>query len=126
MKMRGCIGYLFVSVLLLSSTASCSDLNKELVAGRYYTTYSEDGYPILYFDDPQLGMTKLDWPSRVGTAKGYVASCGDSCYLFSAAAATADAARHSRIGPFPDFAACRRKVFQLTGDSLKMKSLVEF
>jgi hypothetical protein len=126
MKMRRNIGYLIASLLLLCSASSCSDPNKELVAGRYYTTYSEDGDPILYFDDPQLGITKLDWPSWVGTAKDYVASCGDSCYLFSAAAATAEAAHRSRIGPFPDVAACERKVFQLTGESLKIRSLINF
>ena len=126
MRMRKRIGCLLVSVLLLCITVSCSDPNKELVAGRYYTTYSEDGDPILYFDYPQLGIIKLDWPSLVGTAKGYVASCGDSCYLFPAAAATAEVARRSRMGPFSNVAACKRKIFQLTGDSLKIKSLIDF
>jgi hypothetical protein len=71
-------------------------------------------------------MKELQYASIVGVAKGYVASCDDSCYLFSASAATIEAARRTQIGPLIDVDACKRKAYQLTHDSLKVMPLVDF
>jgi hypothetical protein len=118
-------GLVYCCLLLLAgSVGSCSEPEKTLLAGRYYTSCTEDGDPGLYFDDPQLGTTELEYASVVGVAKAYVAYCGDSCYLFSTSAITVEAARRSRIGPLTDVAACEQKVFQLTGDSLVIRSLI--
>jgi hypothetical protein len=119
------IGKALTSGYLIFFTAimgSCTKQERTPIAGRYYTAPTEDGDERLYFDDPQLGPTELCAPSVVGMAKGYVASCDDSCYLFPIAAATAEAARRSQLGPFTE-AECKQKVFQLTADSLQLRSL---
>jgi hypothetical protein len=62
----------------------------------------------------------------VGTVKGYVASFeggGNDCHLFPADVATAEAARNGQIGPLTD-ATCKQKVFELIGDSLRIRSLI--
>lgn len=121
--MQNILGYCCL-LLLLGSINSCSDPNKMPLAGHYYTTYSEDGDPLLYFDDPQLGPTKLGYTSAVGVAKGYVITVSDSCYILPLHAATAEAARNGQIGPLTE-AACEQKVLELTGDSLRLKSLLD-
>jgi hypothetical protein len=114
-------------MLLFGNISSCSEPKRTLVAGHYYTAPTEDGDDRLYFDDSQLGPIEVGAPAIVGIAKGYVASCEggeNGCYLFPADAVTAEAARNGRIGPLADVAACERKVFQLTGDSLRIRSLI--
>jgi|GEM_PF-5208824 len=109
-------------VLVTGLVGSCARQDRTPLASRYYTAPTKDGDERLYFEDPQLGPTELGAPLAVGIAKGYVAFCDDSCYLFPVAAATAEAARRAQLGPFTE-AACRQKVFQLLGDSLQLQSL---
>jgi hypothetical protein len=109
----GCLG------LLIGSLGGCADVNKQPLAGRYYTTASEDGEPGLYFDDPQLGPIYLQEAMATGVAKGYVVAFWDSCYIFPPAAATAEAARRARIGPLTE-ASCKQRIYQLTGDSMHL------
>lgn len=113
----GCLG------LLIGSLSACADVNKQPLAGRYYITVSEDGDPGLYFDDPQLGPTRLQGAMATGVAKGYVVASWDSCYIFSPAAASAEAARRARIGPLTE-ASCQQRIYQLTGDSLHLTRFV--
>jgi hypothetical protein len=121
MKTQKVVG--FFLLLLMGGNSSCSDPNKEVIVGAYYTTFSEDGDPKFYFDDPQLGPVDFGYIGAVGTTKDYVVACGDSCYLFPVAAATAEAARNSQIGPLAEDI-CKQKVFQLTGDSLELKAVI--
>ena len=111
--------------LLVGFLPGCADLNRQPVAGRYFTTRTEDGDPILGIDDPQQGPVTLTYAAVTGAAAGYVAVCSDSCYLYPVAAATAEAARRARRGPFTR-AACQQQVRQLTGDSLRLTAHVEF
>jgi hypothetical protein len=112
-------------LVLAGGAGSCTEPERTPLVGRYYSSYTEDGDPGLYFDDPQTGLIELKYSYAVGVAKDYVASCGDSCYLFSAVAGTVKAARRAQIGPYTRNA-CEKKVFQLTGDSLQLRSLIEF
>jgi hypothetical protein len=105
--------------LLVGSLSGCADVDKHPLAGRYYTTATEDGEPGLYFDDPHLGPTYLKEAISTGVAKSYVVTRWDSCYLFPLAAATAEAARRGRIGPLTE-ASCKQRIYQLTGDSLHL------
>ncbi|RZK27379.1 MAG: hypothetical protein EOO63_13535 [Hymenobacter sp.] len=118
------VSWCFCFLLLANGVVSCAESERTSLAGRYYSSYTEDGDTGLYFDDPQTGPIELKYSYAVGVAKGYVVSCGDSCYLFPVAAETVEAARRAQIGPFT-WAACKKKVFQLTGDSLELKSLIE-
>jgi hypothetical protein len=111
--LRGCFG------LLVGSLSGCADVNKQPLAGRYYTTATEDGEPGLYFDDPQLEPTYLKEAMSTGVTKSYVVTRWDSWYLFPLAAATAEAARRGRIGPLTE-ASCKQRIYQLTGDSLHL------
>jgi hypothetical protein len=106
------------SYLIDSTTSSFLGPTKYPLVGNYYVELSEDGDPSLRFDDPQLGPVYLKYAVATGVAKDYVVTYGASCYLFPVAA-TAEAARRARIGPLTE-AACRQKVFQLTGDSLRL------
>jgi hypothetical protein len=105
--------------LLVGSLSGCADVDKHPLAGRYYTTATEDGEPGLYFDDPQLGPTYLKEAVSTGVARTHVVACWDCCYIFPLAAATAEAARRGRIGPLTE-AACQQKIVQLIGDSLHL------
>jgi hypothetical protein len=109
--------------LLLVCSSGCSDPNRELIKGRYYTTFSEDGDPIFCFDDLQLGQVSFGYIGAVGQAKDYVVACNDSCYIFPMAAATAEFARRAQIGPLTENV-CKQRMFQLTGDSLKLKAVI--
>jgi len=113
----GCLG------LLIGSLIGCADVNKQPLAGRYYITMSEDDDPGVYFDDPQFGPTRLQAAVATGVVKGYVVASGDSCYIFSPAAASAEAARRARIGPLTE-AGCKQRIYQLTGDSLHLTRFV--
>jgi hypothetical protein len=126
MRMQKIMGYC-CSLLLTGSLGGCSESERTPVAGRYYTSYSEDGDPGVYFDDAQQGATELEYASAVGVAKDYVVAHENKNenYLFPVAATTAEAARSARVGPLTD-AACKQKLFQLTGDSLRLRSLINF
>ena len=114
-------------ILLAGSVSGCAGPERMLVVGAYYTALTEDGDPRLYFDDPHLGPVELGAPSVVGIAKSYVASYESetNCSLFPVDAATAKAARSGQIGPLTE-ATCKEKVFELTGDSLRLRSLIDF
>lgn len=116
--MRKLLGYA-AFLLLASSSGSCAGSDREPLTGRYFLAQTEDGDPMLYFDDPDQGVVVLASAMATGVGKGYIAACWDSCYIFAATAASSEAARRSRIGPLTE-AACQQKVFQLTGDSLQL------
>lgn len=121
MRTRKLLGY----CCLLLLAGSCTESERTPLAGHYYSSYTEDGDTGLYFDDPQTGAIELEYAYRVGVAKGCVVSCGDSGYLFPASANTVAEARRGQIGPLAADG-CEQKVLQLTGDSLQLKSLVDF
>ena len=109
-----------LAVLLAGLASGCLGPHNYPLAGRYYVELSADGEPDLWFDDPQLGPVYLRYAVATAVVKGYVVTCGDSCYVFPAAAISAAAARRARLGPLTE-AAARQKVLQLTGDSLRLE-----
>ncbi|WP_460608277.1 hypothetical protein [Hymenobacter terrigena] len=115
--------FLLYNTLLLSSCSLDSQPKTEHLTEHYYTGLSVDGEPGLYFDDPKLGMVYLRFATYAGINKGYVAACGDSCYILPVAASTVEAARHGQV-VFLTQAAWKQEIFRLTGDSVKVESLL--
>jgi hypothetical protein len=109
-------------MLVAGGLISCTDPNRQPLAGSYFTTFTEDGDPIFCIDDPQLGSTTLSSVSATGITKGYVAILADSCYLYPVDAITAIGAHRARIGPFTE-AGCQQRIMELTGDSLRLKRI---
>ena len=99
--------------------SSCFGPTKHPLVGRYYIELSEDGEPSIYFDDPQQGGINLAYAVATGRSKGYLIACGNDYYIFPLGAATLEDVRRAQLGPLTE-AACKQKVFQLTGDSLHL------